>query len=97
MRAVRVGARRVRVRESDLERFIAAGDTGTEAESEPGRDGGPESPAVDHRARLGAALAASSAALAEADDDGLAEALILLADAARSLADSVRERSRGHA
>jgi len=97
MRAVRVGARRVRVRESDLERFIAAGDTRTEAESESVLDGVRERPAVDHRSELGAALAASSAALADADDDALAEALIVLADAASSLAHGLRERSPAHA
>ena len=85
--AVRIGPRRVRVRESDLERLIAAGETTPiETEREPISAGETEGPPTEPWARLGSALAESSAALTDEDHAELAQALTSLADAATTLA-----------
>jgi excisionase family DNA binding protein len=85
--AVRLGRRRVRIRQSALEAFVAAG------EMPAAEDNGQPEPTAENaeaRALLGAGLAESTAALADADDQALASALIELADAARNLAESLR-------
>jgi hypothetical protein len=87
--AVRLGQRRVRIRRSELDRFIAAGDTAhasSDEESAPPGYTGPST--ADVRARFGAAMAEASAAL-EHDRQDLASALNSLADAARSLAQAL--------
>ena len=75
--AVRVGGRRVRIRQSALEDFIAAGEAATPRER--------TSPLGD----LTNAVAESTAALKGEDRGELARALNVLADAARELADAL--------
>jgi excisionase family DNA binding protein len=84
--AVRVGSRRVRVRTSDLDTFIAAGTT------RPPSDGPApvaEEPAAELWARLGVALADASRTMADEEREGLIGALQELAAAARELAATV--------
>ena len=93
--AVRVG-RRVRIRRSTLEEFIAAGETGDRAaEAIEAQDGEPSAaetvnlpaPACE---RFAAALAESAAALARDDRMELAQALDSLVGAAQQFADELR-------
>jgi hypothetical protein len=89
---VRVGQRRVRVRRSALDEFVAADETpATEADNEAA-PAEPDTNAEDF-ARLGAALADSTAALNSEDHATLAEALALVADAAARLADGLRDQT----
>ena len=89
---VRIGQRRVRVRRSALEEFIAAGETppvqpeNESVSADPGAN-------PDDWARLGAALAEASAALAKEDRETLSQALSSLAEAARSLSDALRDET----
>jgi excisionase family DNA binding protein len=96
LHALHVGVRTVRVRQSDLDRFLEAGATGAdypEAQpADPGEQGNPE-PAL--WTQLGSALAESSFALAEADHVEFVQALNSLADAARALADALRDGPDG--
>jgi excisionase family DNA binding protein len=89
--AVRIGQRRVRVKQSALDAFIAAGEM-------PDSEGRGQSARAEDtgaaRARLSAALADSNAALVDADDDALACALFEPADAARSLAEALGTQTR---
>jgi excisionase family DNA binding protein len=76
LRAVRVG-RRVRLRRSALDAFVAAGEApATEADDEPGSAKSDLN--ADHWARLGAALAEASAALADKDRAMLSQLSVLL-------------------
>ena len=90
--AVRLGRRRVRVRQSALDAFVAAGEMPA---AEDDRHLERTEEAAEARALLGAGLANSTAALADADDDALASALVELADAARNLAESLRAGTEG--
>ena len=90
LRAVRVGKRRVRIRRSDLDRFIEAGDT-ARREPEPQ----PEPAEVDEGsvtawATFGAAMAEATAAFERADRDDLLRMLERLTDATRDLVDELR-------
>ena len=75
--AVRVGERRVRIRQSDLDEFLAAGATARDAKDDATAAAVAEEQAGQW-ARLGAALAESTAALVGEDHGRLAEALTLL-------------------
>ena len=90
--AVRVGERRVRIRQSDLDEFLAAGATARDAKDDADAIAVAEELGADQWARLGTALAESSAALADEDHGRLADALNSLADAARGLAEVMSER-----
>jgi excisionase family DNA binding protein len=86
--AVRVGARRVRVRRSALDEFLAAGEMAGEAPDVGDRR--PEhTESAEAWSRLGEALADSTAALADEDVRTLSQALESLADAAARLADAL--------
>ncbi len=89
--AVRVGERRVRIRQSDLDEFLAAGATARDAKDDAIAVAAAEEQAGQW-ARLGTALADSTAALVGEDHGRLAEALNSLADAARGLAEVLSER-----
>jgi excisionase family DNA binding protein len=78
--AVRVGARRVRIRQSDLDAFIAVG-TSDDDEVEP--------PETSDRDELAASLDRAQAAVAAKDDAELARALRSLAAAANGVAQSL--------
>ncbi len=92
--AVRVG-RRVRIRQSELDRFIAAGETASAAQArEDGSDETSEDPTAEPRERVRVAIAEASAAL-EADDDRLASSLDSLIEAARGLSEALGQRSSG--
>jgi excisionase family DNA binding protein len=87
LRAVGIGSRRVRIRRSDLNRFIEAGDTGG-----PGSE---RAEAVDEGsvtawATFGAAMADATATLDRADQVELVTVLERLADATQTLVDSLR-------
>ncbi len=88
---MRLGQRRVRIRQSELERFIAAGESSSPEDHEIQGPAEPaeEHPAAEGRKRFRAAMAEASAAI---DDDPheLAVALNALADAARALAGALR-------
>jgi excisionase family DNA binding protein len=71
---VRVGQRRVRIRQSDLDAFISAGSKPRPAEAPPDLD----------RAELAARLDRARKALEGGDDAELAEALRALADPPRT-------------
>jgi excisionase family DNA binding protein len=88
--AVRVGERRVRIRQSDLDEFLAAGATARDAKDDAIAVA--EELGAEQSARLGTALAESTAALADEDHRRLADALNSLADAARGLAEVISER-----
>ena len=75
--AVRVGERRVRIRQSDLDEFLAAGATARDAKDDTIAVAVAEEQA-GQRARLDTALAESTAALVGDDRARLAEALTLL-------------------
>ena len=96
LHALHVGARTVRVRQSDLDRFLEAGATGADYPGDQPADGGEQgNPESALWTQLGSALAESSFALAEADHRGLVQALNSLADAARALADALRDGPDG--
>jgi Helix-turn-helix domain len=85
--AVRVGKRRVRIRRSELDRFIAAGET---VKREP-----IDLAAVDRRgsaawATFGAAMIDATAIIERADADELMRVLERLAAATQALADELR-------
>ena len=96
---MRIGSRRVRVRRSALEAFIAAGETAAASDTDD------QSPASAELAdagaslweRLDAALAESRAALADDDQAALVGSLNSLADGARSIAAALGERGPGSA
>jgi hypothetical protein len=89
---VRVGERRVRIRQSDPDEFLAAGATARDAKDHADAIAVAEQLDADQWARLGTALAESTAALADEDHGRLADALNSLADAARGLAEVISER-----
>ena len=84
---MRVGQRRVRIRQADLDAFLAAGPTEvvTEIDATPPEGVGPNAVLW---ARLGTAMTKSSSALAEQDTAELIDALRMVADAATVLADA---------
>ena len=79
--AVRLGARRVRVRRSELERFIAAGETAPEPQRRGAGSPEADDPATELRERIRVSIAETNAAL-EQDDDRLASSLDSLIEAA---------------
>ncbi len=97
--AVRIGSRRVRVRASDLDRFIAAGTSGASDERPQGPDEAAdgEAPelnresaeAAEARARFGRALGDAVQKLAGPDTEGFVGALKELAEASRALAEAL--------
>jgi excisionase family DNA binding protein len=87
--AVRVGARRVRVRRTDLDAFIDAGATNNpEPEIEPPMP--VDEGSITAWATFGAALTETSARLESADRDQLVETLDALVVATRELVDVLR-------
>jgi hypothetical protein len=88
LQGVRVGKRRVRIRQSELDRFPASGTT-----TVPEGDEHQPSSSADHWASLGAALSASSDALAERDHQELRKSLADLSEAAARLASALGEPS----
>ena len=91
---MRVGKRRVRVRQSDLDAFIAAGSTGRpDAESLPAE--AVDEGSVTAWATFGAAMAEATAILERADRGDLVRALDGLTEAARALGDALRKNSTG--
>jgi excisionase family DNA binding protein len=92
--AVRVG-RRVRVRESDLDRFIAAGETAPALQKQDaGSADASNDPAAELRQHVRDAIAEASAAL-EGDDDRLAGSLDSLVKAARGLKEELEREPSG--
>jgi excisionase family DNA binding protein len=89
--AVRVG-RRVRVRQSEFEQFIAAGETAAAREPQDASPGDDQT--AELRERVSIAIADANAAL-EQDDDRLASSLDLLIEAARGLTEALKNRSSG--
>ncbi len=87
--AVRLGARRVRVRQSELDRFIAAGETPRASKEQ---DAGSADVTAEQRQRVRDAMAKASAAL-EGDDDRLASSLDSLINAVRGLTEALEHRS----
>src|SRR5450755_3243138 len=88
--AVRVGSRRVRVKQSDLDRFIEAGATVVPVgDPEPGSANHAEAAEDDLRDQLGVALAATRSALDDRDDRELVAALNALTEAALGLAQAL--------
>ena len=84
--AVRLGRRRVRVRQFDLDAFIAAGSTGRpDAESLPAEE--VDEGSVTAWATFGAAIAEATATLESADRIELAGVLERLTQAAQALVD----------
>ncbi len=84
--AVRVGSRRVRVRRSDLDRFLDAGATDKRPEPEPAEvDEG----SITAWATFGAAMAEATATLQSPDRSELLDVLERLADATQALVDSL--------
>jgi hypothetical protein len=81
--AVRIGSRRVRIRQSDLDRFIAAGSTREPAEKES-----------ELRAALDARLKVAQQVLRGGDDSELWAALRSLANAASRLARAIDRSPR---
>ena len=87
--AVRVGKRRVGVRQSDLDAFIAAGSTGRrDAESLPAEE--VDEGSVTAWATFGAAMADATGTLERADRVELLGVLERLAQATQMLVDSLR-------
>src|SRR5450755_4288240 len=75
--AVRVGSRRVRVKQSDLDRFLDAGATVEPVgDPEPASANHAEAAEDELRDQLGVALDATRSALADRDDGKLVAALI---------------------
>ena len=92
--AVRVGNRRVRVRQSDLDAFIAAGSTGgRDAESLPAEE--VDEGSVTAWATFGAAMADATAALESADRIELVGVLERLTQVTQALVDSLRDPAPG--
>ena len=85
--AVRVGQRRVRVRQSDLDAFL---DAGTTTSPEPELEIQVDEGSVTAWATFGAALTETSARLESADRDQLVETLDALVVATRELIDVLR-------
>ena len=86
---MRVGKRRVRVRQFDLDAFIAAGSTPRrDAESLPAEE--VDEGSVTAWATFGAAMAEATAMLERADRIELIQALDGLADATRALSETIR-------
>ncbi len=88
--AVRVGARRVRIRQSDFYAFLSSGATEAAVQTATTHAGETADPLGDHWADLGMALAAASRAMAEPDRDGLAESLQSLSRSAERLSKSLQ-------
>jgi hypothetical protein len=91
---VRVGSRRVRIRESDLDAFLQASTSATVNTARPSA-GEAEDPSALLWTRLGIALTQSSDALADEDLAKLARSLKALADAAGTLADALAAGASG--
>jgi excisionase family DNA binding protein len=90
--AVRLGSRRVRVKQSDLNRFIEAGETAApRTESEPAGGAVNES---ELRERLGVALDVTRSSLADGDDGKLIAALDAVAEVASRLAQALVDAPR---
>jgi hypothetical protein len=89
LRAVRVGARRVRVRRSDLNRFIDAGDTGRPEPKPVEVDEG----SVTAWATFGAVVAEATATLERGDPYELLRALEHLAEATMALTAELRQQA----
>ena len=91
--AVRVGQRHVRVRRTDLDRFLEAGVTGKPPGSEPADvDEG----SVTAWATFGAAMAEATATLEHADRSELLDGLERLARATQALVDSLSREAAAH-
>ena len=90
--AVRVGQRRVRIRQSDLDAFIASGAISVEQTAH-------HDESVDRQVelwtRFGAAMADSREAVAGGQQAEVVEALNSLATAAKDLADAIGAQSPG--
>jgi excisionase family DNA binding protein len=84
--AARLGSRRVRVKRSDLDRFIEESSSIVPHAARP-----PADPRVggDLREQFASALEASSFAVGEGDDEKLVAALSALSEAAKQLADAL--------
>lgn len=93
--AVRLGARRVRIKQSDLDRFIEAGETAAPGTEPEPADEAPNEPEL--RERLGAALDATRSALADGDDPELVAALNEMAKAASGLGQALTGAARRRA
>ncbi len=93
--AVRVGSRRVRVRESELERFLAAGETRTPGEGVQAQENAVGSSPLDGEgetgipAQLMAVLSETLPHVGIGDSGELASALRKIAAAAESLASAL--------
>ena len=83
--AVRVGKRRIRVRQSQLDAFLAAGEMPAEPESDT--EGESEAAELDPWGAVRNALGAVASAVDAEDQDALASALVELSDAVRALRD----------
>lgn len=81
--AVRVGQRRVRVRQSDLDAYLAAGATMAADDTDAVAA---KHPSADLWARLGSAMATSTAAITDQDIGALTASLRAMAASASSLA-----------
>jgi excisionase family DNA binding protein len=86
--AVRVGKRRVRVRQSDLDAFLEAGATSTPDDKSPPAEEVDEG-SVTAWATFGAAMAEANAALEDADRIELLGVLERLTQATQALVDSL--------
>lgn len=84
--AVRVGQRRVRVRQSDLNAFLAAGETIATDDADAVAA---EHPNAELWAQLGSAMVESSAAIAQQDTAALADSLRAVAGSASALVDAL--------
>ena len=84
--AVRVGSRRVRIRQSDLDAFLSAGSTDGAVQTTATHPEETTGPPGDHWADLGMALAAASRAMETPDREGLADSLLSLSRSAERLA-----------
>jgi excisionase family DNA binding protein len=93
LRAVRVGQRRVRIRRSELDRFLAGADASPSesADEKAERDGGTERRVEELFAEVGGRLTEARDALVERNHDELVEALRSLAGAANNLAAALSE------
>lgn len=86
LRAVRVGPRRVRIRQSDVDTFLSRAAMPQRESTEETPSTPEDRPVRDLEAPLGSDLAQASAALNSPDRAELVAALTSLADSARSLA-----------
>jgi hypothetical protein len=85
--AVRVGSRRVRVRRSDLDEFLRAGETERDQPEPSEVDEG----SITAWATFGAAMAEAAATLEQTDHGELVAALARLADATQALVDTLSQ------